>query len=351
MRTKLHRCLNFILSNWQRSILKLLLLTVIGFATALLISCNNSNSQSRPTISLSSPIQCTNSENCFILLYSDRDPSEQATDFDCGTQTYDGHKGTDFAIPDAETMNKGVPVVASASGTVLRVRDGVIDKRVTDQSSPEIQGIECGNGVVIDHGDGWQTQYCHLRQGSVQVESGDEVKTGDQLGLVGMSGLASFPHVHLQVTYNEQIVDPFVGVNEATGCQVKKEPLWAEAIPYTPTGLIRAGFSTQVPQLDELWAGKFSATSINGSAPALIFWIQSYGVAPDDVESIELIGPQGTIVAQTSQKIDRRRKVWLRYTGKKANNAPLLKGEWQGKYQLKRGEKILIDVTKNVSLQ
>ena len=57
----------------------------------------------------------------------------------------------------------------------------------------------CGNGVVIRHADGWETQYCHLRRGSVQVAEGDRVEAGEPLGLVGMSGEANFPHVHLSV--------------------------------------------------------------------------------------------------------------------------------------------------------
>ena len=57
-------------------------------------------------------------------MYSDRDPSPKAVDFGCGRQTYDGHKGTDFAIPDEKIMAKGVAVKAVAAGKVLRVRDG-----------------------------------------------------------------------------------------------------------------------------------------------------------------------------------------------------------------------------------
>ena len=119
------------------------------------------------------PIDCTLGKDCFILLYFDRNPSPAAVDFGCGRQTYDGHDGTDFAIPDAKAMAKGVPVIASAAGKVLRVRDGVVDRRLqNDTDKANIQGTECGNGMVIDHGGGWEAQYCHLRQGSVAVKPG-----------------------------------------------------------------------------------------------------------------------------------------------------------------------------------
>ena len=103
-------------------------------------------------------------------------PFRSVVDFGCGRQTYDGHKGTDFAIPDEQAMARGVNVLAAQGGTVLRVRDGVVDRRIqTEADKKTVEGTECGNGVVIDHssipnGAGWETQYCHLRQGSVQVK-------------------------------------------------------------------------------------------------------------------------------------------------------------------------------------
>ncbi|MGH2415006.1 MAG: M23 family metallopeptidase [Microcystaceae cyanobacterium] len=135
------------------------------------------------------------------------------------------------------------------AGTVLRVRDGVADKLVPDQTDREaITGTECGNGAIVDHGNGWETQYCHLHQGSLAVKPGTEVEKGTVLGMVGASGLASFPHVHLTLRYQGQIVDPFVGVNPKPGCQVTRHPLWERTLDYVPTGLIRAGFAPQPPE-------------------------------------------------------------------------------------------------------
>lgn len=62
------------------------------------------------------PIDCQLGQDCFILLYPDRDPTPNVVDFGCGRQTYDGHKGTDFAIPDEQAMARGVPVLASQGG-------------------------------------------------------------------------------------------------------------------------------------------------------------------------------------------------------------------------------------------
>ena len=191
------------------------------------------------------PIRCTLGKDCFVLLYPDRDPSSNAKDFTCGQLTYDGHKGTDFAI-DSWTPETDVPVLASAPGTVLAVRDGVRDYRI---ASPDefatVKGIECGNGILMAHDDGWTTQYCHLERGSVSVRQGDRLDAGDPIGMVGLSGKTTFPHVHLTVRHNNKVVDPFVGKGSESGCDIPvRSPLWSQPdVNYVPTGLIRSGFS------------------------------------------------------------------------------------------------------------
>ena len=135
------------------------------------------------------PIDCTLGKDCFVLLYFDREPGPTAVDFGCGRQTYDGHDGTDFAIPDAKAMAKGVPVIASAAGKVLRTRDGVVDRRLQNETEKaKVTAIGCGNAIAIDHGAGWESYYCHLRKDSVAVKPGAQVQKGTVLGMVGNSG-------------------------------------------------------------------------------------------------------------------------------------------------------------------
>ena len=111
--------------------------------------------------------------------YVDHDPSPKASDFSCSFLTYDGHKGTDFGLRDPALLDRGVFVVAAAAGRVVARRDGVIDKIYTAEDAERVDKIECGNGVVIQHDDGWQTQYCHMKQGSVNVTKGQIVAQGD----------------------------------------------------------------------------------------------------------------------------------------------------------------------------
>ena len=291
------------------------------------------------------PIECNLQKDCFIMHYVDRDPSSGSIDFGCGRQTYDGHKGTDFAIADLEVMRKGVPVLAAAAGTVLRVRDGISDVLVdTVAEKQAVAGKECGNGVVIAHDDGWETQYCHLRNESIVVKPGTKVEQGTVLGMVGTSGLASFPHVHLQVRHQDTVIDPFGGVSNSSGCDInKKQSLWQESLAYTPTGLIRAGFSQEPPTQTQLWSGSYQDTQLSDNIPAILFWVHAYGVLQGDVEKWQLISPRGELVIDRNNTLDKSYRSWVSYSGTRK----IIPGTWQGQYQLWRDNKLIFEVQKN----
>lgn len=309
--------------------------------------------QSNSDFQLGIPIDCNLGKDCFIMHHLDRDPGPEAVDFNCGRLTYDEHNGTDFAIPDEKTMAAGVAVKASAAGKVLRVRDGEPDRRVEDQTTKDaVEGKECGNGVVIEHANGWQTQYCHLRNGSVVAQPGSEVEKGAVLGMIGSSGLASFPHVHLSVRYQGKVVDPFVGPTDETGCKIEPRPIWDQPITYTPTGLIRAGFSTQPPKMNELWEGRFTETTFPQDSPALLFWVQAYGVLKGDTQQVRIFAPDGKTIVDDKREVNESNRVWMNYAGKRNNKErPLIPGVWRGEYQLMRGDRVLIDVKREVELQ
>jgi murein DD-endopeptidase len=299
------------------------------------------------TQKLALPTKCVLGRDCYIMHYVDLDPDDREVDFGCGRQTYNGHDGTDFGISDFETMKRGVPVLASAAGIVFQVRDGIADKLILDQTQKKyVKNFECGNGVVINHGNGWQTQYCHLQNGTVAGKKGDWVEKGSVLGMVGSSGLASFPHVHFSVRYQGKIVDPFVGITNISGCMVPRHPLWEKSPEYVSTGLINAGFSPASPTQTELWEGKYLATKLNLSdLPALIFWVHLFGVLQGDREHFTLIAPDKHVVVETEKTITKNNRSWVSYTGKKNSmKNPISKGIWRGVYQLKRNDGILVNL-------
>lgn len=95
------------------------------------------------------------------------------------------HAGFDFAC------NPGNPVYA--------VGDGVVES-----ASFELFGY--GNSVVIDHGFGYKTRYAHLK--SVFVSEKMQLKRGECIGLTGNSGRTTGPHLHYEVLYKGNRVNP-----------------------------------------------------------------------------------------------------------------------------------------------
>ena len=71
------------------------------------------------------------------------------------------------------------------------------------------QGWRKGYGklVEVDHGNGYVTRYAH--NGKLTVKSGDRVKRGQQVALMGSSGRSTGPHVHLEVLLDGQKINPY----------------------------------------------------------------------------------------------------------------------------------------------
>lgn len=95
------------------------------------------------------------------------------------------HTGMDFACPP------GNPVYATGDGTVSLVKH-------------ERGGY--GNHIEVDHGFGYVTRYAHLSRTDVEV--GQKVSRGDCLGLSGRSGRITGPHLHYEVIYRKNYVNP-----------------------------------------------------------------------------------------------------------------------------------------------
>jgi murein DD-endopeptidase MepM/ murein hydrolase activator NlpD len=278
---------------------------------------------------LAQPVDCTLGQTCYIQQFFDRDETVGARDFTCGTLSYDGHDGTDFALPTRAAMAAGVAVLAAAPGTVTGVRDGEPD------FVPATPGKECGNGVVIDHGQGWQTQYCHLRQGSVSVAAGDVVQTGTALGLIGQSGQADFPHLHLTLRRDGKEVDPFAPDTDIGTCGAADDDVWADDITYAPGGLLAVGITDAVPAYDAIKAG-LPSPDLPPTAPALVIWAYFFGPQAGDALIFTLTGPAGDVLTDRVA-LDRTQALAFRAVGRRLRTEGWPPGPYQGDVRLMRG--------------
>lgn len=296
-------------------------------------------------------------ESCMVQNYVDRDPAGGASDFRCGHLTYDGHKGTDFRLRDLVQMRRGVAVTAAAAGTVVGARDSMPDVNVRQVGVAALNGRDCGNGVRIDHDGGWATQYCHMRRGSVRVKPGDQVRVGQQLGSVGLSGRTEFPHLHFEVTFRGRTVDPFVGPVSKTGCGIQERPLWRGAtsrgLDYRGIGLIDAGFAGRRPTVRGIEEGHHRAARINGASDALVFWVRVFGLRPGDRQQLIVQRPDGSVLVKSEPKsVDRPKAVWMSFTGKPRPKAGVWPaGTYRGSYVLTRNGKTMVSVNRSIELR
>ena len=95
------------------------------------------------------------------------------------------HMGVDLAGPN------GQPVFATGDGKV-------------EQANINFYGY--GNEIIIDHGFGYKTRYAHLKR--YIVHKGQYVRRGDQIGFMGTSGKSTGSHLHYEVLYMGNRVNP-----------------------------------------------------------------------------------------------------------------------------------------------
>ncbi len=88
----------------------------------------------------------------------------------------------------------GAAIVAPCAGRVVDSRDGIADNAIGDDHDTSVSGnfvlLECsGHHILLEH----------MQSGSVRIQTGDRVRTGQRLGLVGNSGFSNEPHLHIHV--------------------------------------------------------------------------------------------------------------------------------------------------------
>jgi hypothetical protein len=304
-------------------------------------------------LTLELPLDCSGT-TCTIQKYVDQDPGPGRIDYACGRLTNDGDTGTDIRVRDFVTLERGVPVLAAAAGTVARTRDGVDDISVREIGREALGGRDAGNSVVIDHGDGWETQYSHLKRGSVAVKPGEWVKAGQRVALMGLSGNTEFPHLNFVVRHHGKVVDPFVGLSPFRNCRDPRAPLWsaaaASALAYQPSGPLIAGFATAKPDASRARHGEYRAERLPLDAPALVFWVDLYGAMAGDQQRFRITGPDGRLVHEHEATVADSNISWFAFSGRKRPAEGWQPGRYQGRYELIRGGVAVVALDRAVQL-
>ena len=286
------------------------------------------------------PVACDLNVDCFAVNYVDQQGGDGHADFECGRKTYDGHKGTDFAVVNRRDMQRGVNVLAARAGKVLRVRNGESDAIKTEDEFEAIKksGKECGNGVLVEHEDGWQSLYCHLKNNSIVVKPDQHVNAGDVLAQVGESGYSEFPHLHFALLKKGQYIDPYTGLVKETGCNLHQQSLWSDPIEYAPFTVFDSGFDIDVPDFTKLRRGEYQKPDfIPLDAPSMVFWFATYHSVEGDVVRIYITGPNGYKFHQydfTMQQNKKRPNYY--YAGRKTQLYKLHAGEYKAQVTIAR---------------
>lgn len=320
-----------------------LALVILAFAPALLGSA--ARGQSDP-ITLALPIECKLGTDCFIQNLVDIDPGPGTLDYACGSMTYDGHKGVDIRVPTMLAA-RDTRVLAAASGTVLRTRDGMADISVRRVGADAVKGKECGNGVVIAHAGGWQTQYCHLAKGSVSVRPGQPVSVGQAIGRVGLSGRSEFPHLHMSVSLDGRIVDPF-GFGADNTCR-RGVSLWrpelADALAYRTGFIVTFGFADRKLDRDQVIGGAFEGFELKPESPVLLAGVLLGAVQQGDTLSFEVQGPGGVLARKDVASFPRTMAEYLMMIGRRRPPTGWPEGRYSAHFTLSRNGTVISSKT------
>ena len=242
-------------------------------------------------------------------------------------------------------MRAGVAVLAVADGKVTGVRDGEKDISIRVIGKAAIAGRECGNGVFLRHPHGWDTQYCHLASGSVSVSKGQHVKRGQVLGKVGLSGATEFPHLHLTVRHNGNIVDPFSPKAQSGQCG-SKQSLWddvtAKVLAYRTRILLNLGFADRILSMDDVENGGLENFALTADSPALVAHVRMIGLEGGDILKLVLRDPDGAILVQSNLKpLDRPKAQFLTQIGRKRPATGWPEGRYEADYSvIREGESV-----------
>lgn len=168
----------------------------------------------------------------------------------------------------------GIDIVKKPSqlDTIVAIQSGKVITVVNKYKGRNLGG-GYGNYVVIQHGNGFTTKYCHMKYNSIKVSIGDIVKKGQEIGYMGNTGYTFGAHLHFEVLKNGKTTNPKPYIKGLSIIPAYKANDEYTVGNYKTLDVmrVRAGAGTNYRQklVAELTNdGKKNATSKNEKAPA-----------------------------------------------------------------------------------
>ena len=229
-----------------------------------------------------------------VSAFSDHHPGAgQVLDYNGGTRTYDGHRGTDYALWPY-SWNKvdagAVQVIAAAAGTIINsVNADPSDHNCGTSSS------DPWNYITLLHADGRLSIYGHMRYNSLTTKTaGQSVAQGEYLGTAASSGNSSGAHLHFEVRYggfsSSEWLDPYAGPNS------QAESLWANQLAYYDSAINKLSTHSAPPASPDPCLPATTNLQDSFSTPARVYFYAYYrdfqNVLPT---SLKVYRPDGSI--------------------------------------------------------
>jgi len=270
---------------------------------------------SRDFTGFSWPFRTPPNDGLVLVNYVDDDPTNNLRDYMGLTHAYEGHRGTDVTLYTFRDMDHGVPFYAAASGTVLGTVFHYGDRNI------EAPYPDTGNGIWIQHEDGYVSYYWHPRTNSIVVEPGEDVEAGQFLAFAGSSGYSTDAHLHFEV--QENLGNTTVVRDPWSGTFNPGPSLWTDQLEYVGDDSLRLfdmGVTTRLASGGDLsdirtrtFKERMSQPDTFGTdEPQLAVWFLLQGQNAETYK-VELIKPDSMVFATATYDLPGKSRYAFHY--------------------------------------
>jgi hypothetical protein len=165
--------------------------------------------------------------------------------------------------------------------------------------------------------------------------------------------------VHFELRHQGKVIDPFTGAAPGMACGGTTGSLWAEATraerPYVATGLICAGWSAAAPDRAAVLDDCERPAGLTRTSPAIVAWIEAFGLRKGDEIRITVSSPDGSVLAQSAHVVDRDAARRFRVVGRRRTAAEWPAGVYRARYLVVRqspsGAQAVLDLARDVDVR